>query len=80
MVHQRQPNRKVNTRKAILLSLKQKVLNQVFVIILDACILVTGNITVNAENDTHVAFKNCAPFSTCKAEINDVFVDKANHM
>ena len=49
-------------------------------IILDACILVTGNITVNAENDTHVAFKNCAPFSTFKTEINDVFVDKANHM
>ena len=32
----------------------------------DAFILVTGDITVNAGNDTHAAFKNCAPFSTCK--------------
>ena len=30
----------------------------------DAFILVTGNITV-AANDTDVAFTNCAPFSTC---------------
>ena len=46
----------------------------------DAFILVTGNITVNAANDTDVAFKNCAPFSTCKTVINDVFVDEANHI
>ena len=44
----------------------------------NAFILVTGNITVNAANDTDVAFKNCAPFSTCT--INNVFVDKANHI
>ena len=30
----------------------------------DAFILVTGNITIAANNDTYVAFKNCAPFST----------------
>ena len=30
----------------------------------DAFILVTGNITVTANNDTDVAIKNCAPFST----------------
>ena len=46
----------------------------------DAFILVTRNITVNAVNDTDVAFKNCAPFSTCKTVINDVFVDKAEHI
>ena len=46
----------------------------------DAFILVTGNITVNAANDTDVAFKNCAPFSTCKTVINDVFVDRAKHI
>ena len=45
----------------------------------DAFILVTGNITVNADNNTDVAFKNCAPFSTCATKINDVFVDEANH-
>ena len=45
----------------------------------DAYIIVTGDITVNAGNDTHVAFKNCAPFSTCKIEINHVFIDEANH-
>ena len=43
-------------------------------------ILVTGNIAITAGNDTDVAFKNCAPFSTCKTLINDVFVDGANHI
>ena len=46
----------------------------------DAFILVTGNITVATNNDTDVAFKNCAPFSTCTTKINDVFVDEANHI
>ena len=46
----------------------------------DAFILATGNITVNAANDTDVALKNCAPFSTCKTAINDVFVDKTEHI
>ena len=40
----------------------------------------TIDITVNAHNNTDVAFKNGAPFSTCKTEINDVFVDEANHI
>ena len=46
----------------------------------DAFILVTGNITVAANNDTDVAFKNCAPFSICKTVINDAFNDKTNHI
>ena len=46
----------------------------------DAFILVTGNITVAAGNNTDVAFENCAPFSTCTTNINDTFVDKANHI
>ena len=45
----------------------------------DAFILVSGDITVTANNDTDVAFKNCAPFSTCKAKINNVFFDEGNH-
>ena len=28
----------------------------------------------------NVAFKNFAPFPTCKTEINDVFIDEANHI
>ena len=40
----------------------------------DAFILVTGDITENAGNHTYVAFKNCAPFTTCKTEINDVII------
>ena len=40
----------------------------------DAFILVTGNITVATNNDTDVAFKNCAPFSTCRTVINDVLL------
>ena len=59
--------------------MKQKVLNQVCNYS-DAFVLVTGDITVNASNDTYVAFKNCAPFSTCKTEINDAFIDEANHI
>ena len=46
----------------------------------DACILVTGNITLNTANDTDFAFKSCALFSTCKTVINDVFVDRAEHI
>ena len=46
----------------------------------DAFILVTGNITVAANNDTDVTFKNCTPFSTCTTKINDVFVDEANYV
>ena len=46
----------------------------------DAFILVTGNITVTGNNNTDIAFKNCALFSTCKTVINDAFVDEANHI
>ena len=46
----------------------------------DAFILVTGNITVAADNNTDVAFKNCAPFSTCTTKIDDTSVDEANHI
>ena len=31
----------------------------------DTLILVTGNITVAADNNTDVAFKNCTTFPTC---------------
>ena len=46
----------------------------------DAFILVTGDITVTADNNKDVAFRHCAPFSTCKTEINRVFINKANHI
>ena len=39
----------------------------------DAFILVTGDITVTADNNTDIAFKNWAPFSTCTAKINDIY-------
>ena len=39
----------------------------------DVFILVTGNITVTENNNIDVAFKNCAPFSTCKtAKVTEV--------
>ena len=44
----------------------------------DAFILVTGDIAVTANDNTDVAFKNCAPFSTCTKKINDVFIDEGN--
>ena len=46
----------------------------------DAFILVTGNITVAANNNTNVAFKNCAPITTCITKIGDEFVDEANRI
>ena len=46
----------------------------------DAFVSVAGNITVNAANDTNVAFKNCAPFCTCKTVINDMFIDRAEYI
>ena len=42
--------------------------------------MVTGIIIVNAGNNTDVAFKNCALFSACKTDTNDLFIDEANHI
>ena len=45
----------------------------------DAYTLVTGNITATANTAaTQVVFKNCAPFTDCRTEINDTFVDYAD--
>ena len=47
----------------------------------DAYILVTGDIAVEgANNDTKVAFKSCAPFRKCGTEINETFIDEAEHI
>ena len=47
----------------------------------DAYVLVTGNIAVvGANNNTKVAFKNCSPFRECRTEINETFVDNAEHI
>ena len=47
----------------------------------DAYILVTGNITATPNNAaTQVVFKNCAPFEKCRTEINETFVDDAQHI
>ena len=46
----------------------------------DAFIFVTENITVTANSDADVAFKICTSFSTCKTEINDVFIDEPSHI
>ena len=46
----------------------------------DAYVLVAGNITVVvADNNTKVAFKNCALFRKSRTEINDTFIDEAEH-
>ena len=45
----------------------------------DAYVLVTGKIgVVEANNNTKVAFKNCAPFRKCRTEINETFIDEAD--
>ena len=69
---------KINTIKAVLSNLRQKILS--LCDYSDAFILVTGDITVNANNDTDVAFRNCAICSIWKTEINDVFIGQANHI
>ena len=46
----------------------------------DAYVLVTGNIAVIwADNNTKVAFKNCAPFMKCRTETNETFIDETEH-
>ena len=43
--------------------------------------MVTRNITAAETNDnTKVAFKNCAPFRKCRTEINETFIDEAEHI
>ena len=45
----------------------------------DAYILVTGNISITGgDNNTKVAFKNCAPFEKCSTGIDGTLVDEAN--
>ena len=47
----------------------------------DTYVLVTGNVTVEwADNNKTVAFKNSAPFRKCRTEINDAFIDDAEHI
>ena len=46
----------------------------------DAYILVTGNINVTgSDTNIKVPFKNCLPFEKCRTEINEPFVDDAEH-
>ena len=47
----------------------------------DAYVLVEGNIAVvGANNNTKIASKNCAPFRKCRTEINETFIDEAEHI
>ena len=46
-----------------------------------AYILVAGNVNVTgSDNNTKVAFRNCAPFKKCRTEIYETFVDEAVHI
>ena len=47
----------------------------------DAYILVTGDIKVAAvAADTNIAFKNCAPFTSCATHINDEHVETTENL
>ena len=46
----------------------------------DAYILVTGNITATPNAATQVLFKNCAPFTKCRTEINENVEQKVSLM
>ena len=42
---------------------------------------IIGNIAVvGANNNTKVTFKNWAPFRKCRTAINEIFIDKAEHI
>ena len=45
----------------------------------DAYILENGSIE-NKPNNSAVAFKNCAPFRTCKVNINDEYVEESDYL
>ena len=63
-----------------LLSLKQTLLNQIFVIT-QMHIFLTGNITATVgDANTNVAFKNCAPFTKCVTRINDEHVETVENL
>ena len=46
----------------------------------DAYILVTGNINVAGADNTKDEFKNCSPFRKCRIEINETFINEAEHI
>ena len=46
----------------------------------EAYISVTGHIRATPNAATHVIFKNYAPFEKCRKEINETFIDKAEHI
>ena len=47
----------------------------------DAYILVTGNISVTGgDANTKVTFKNCVPFTKYITELNETFIDDAEHV
>ena len=80
MLRHRQSNNKGKCKQGDAIKFETETFKSSFCDYSDAFILVLGNITVNADINTDVAFKKCAPFSTCIAKINDVFVDEANHI
>ena len=46
----------------------------------DAYVLVTGNIAlVGTNGNTKFAFKNFPPFGKCRTEVNETFIDEAEH-
>ena len=42
-----------------------------------ACIIVRGDITVAGDNETQLAFKNCASFIKCVAKIDETTIADA---
>ena len=80
MVCHRQSNKKGKYKQGDTIKFETETIKSSLWDYSDAFILVTGNITVEANNNIDVAFKNCAPLSTCTTKINDVFFDETNHI
>ena len=69
------------TKDSATVKFESKVIKSSFCENSDAYIFVTGDITAEGGNEnTKVAFKNCAPFKKCITHINDEHADNADNL
>ena len=81
MVCYRRSNKKEKSNENSSLKFEIRTINSSLCDYSDAYILVIDDAIVpDTSADTDAAFKNRAPFSTCRTEIKDPFLDKADHI
>ena len=70
------PNKGYNNKEA--LNFETRTIKSSLCDYSDTCILVTGNVEVNAGYDTDCEYVIGAPFSACKTQINCTFIDQVD--